>query len=519
MQSTAELSPPSESFWLGLEDRTVFSAQAAAARLWHVAEGIDKSGAGRVTDTVKARAYKCLIGLLREHSRDGHGYLRAVRHFNTLAPLVGETCVEADDAWAQQVINSNNQRMVQLEQDLRHGTVSQIKESCRMAIDGIVRHATQTHDFASALQWYTSSHGAGGHGLTYRDRCSTPMQYAEMYVNMCELAVLIGKASDVHLFAAKVSQILLDTTTVPNAASIKAAISCLQGLCSASNGAYSAAASTLTKVNMQDVPPAPSTDTVLNGTLGGLFSVATACTTAVLCRIASANSRVQLKEGIACDADAAVQASNASFGLLRILCEYPRLQSLVDSAVECRYGDCLALVDEFVKDLVYDPLALGKCARMKCLIDYCSAFRVVPLNRVAADLGYPEVEALEPDLEAAIQGKVTLPGGMEEKLFSSIHGRIDLQAGVLQAVEQNSLEKLQETLAASCGPSGMAANLEKAAMELKFRLAALEGAGCRKSQRTKTRSTSPSVEGRAEEVHTEQVDVSMDDDNSPIPTP
>lgn len=92
----------------------------------------------------------------------------------------------------------------------------------------------------------------------------------------------------------------------------------------------------------------------------------------MLCRIASANSRAQLKEGIACDADAAVQMSNSTSGLLRgdytehakghlsglvsVLCEYPRLQELVDSVVDCRYAECLTLIDELVNDLAYDPL-------------------------------------------------------------------------------------------------------------------------------------------------------------------
>ncbi|EER16196.1 hypothetical protein Pmar_PMAR003659 [Perkinsus marinus ATCC 50983] len=481
MQTAGEdlLKPPSEGFWTSLKDRSIFSPHAAAVRLWHVAEGIEKSGISKVPDAVKARAYRSLVSLLRHYSRDGHGYLKAVKQYNQLAPSVGGQALKADEGWARHVIQSNDEIMGQLEQELRHSTVGQVKESCRLAMERIIRQAANAHDFPLALQWYTCGQGSGRQGLqgvSYRDRCSTPSQYAEMYINMCELAVLVGKASDVHLFAAKVSQILSDTPTVPNAASIKAAVSCLQGFCSASNGAYSTAATTLTKVNMQDVPPAASS--VLSGTLGGLFSIGTACGTAVLCRIASANSRAQLKEGIACDADAAVQMSNSTSGLLRVLCEYPRLQELVDSVVDCRYAECLTLIDELVNDLAYDPLighrahAIGRCARMRCLITHCNAFREVPLLRIAHDLGYSSVEALEPDLEAAIQGRILLPGGGEEKLFARVEGRIDLQAGVLRAVEVDSRERMQEMVEVVCGPTGFAANIQKVVLEFNLRQAA-----------------------------------------------
>ncbi|KAF4743288.1 hypothetical protein FOZ62_025746, partial [Perkinsus olseni] len=310
------------------------------------------------------------------------------------------------------------------------------------------------------------------------------------------------------------------TPSIPNVGSLRAAVSCLQGLCSAANGAYSTAANALTKVNMHDVPPAAAS--LLCGSLGGLVSVGTSCTTAVLCRIASANTRAQLKEGIACDADAAVQAGNSSSGLLRVLCEYPRLQDLVDSVVDCRYAQCLARVDEYVKDLVYDPLighrayAIGRCARMRCLTDYCSAFREVPLQRIARDLGYTNVEALEPDLEAAIQGKILLPGGAEEKLFTYVNGRIDLQAGVLRAVEADPREKMKEMLEVACGPTGLAANLQKAVSEFNLRQTPPKNDTFGESLEPRTRS--PSTERRHDDdVGEVDPDVSMSEGNSPSP--
>ncbi|KAF4708389.1 hypothetical protein FOZ63_003471, partial [Perkinsus olseni] len=205
-----------------------------------------------------------------------------------------------------------------------------------------------------------------------------------------------------------------------------------------------------------------------------------------------------------------------------VLCEYPRLQDLVDSVVDCRYAQCLALVDEYVKDLVYDPLighrahAIGRCARMRCLIDYCNAFREVPLQRIARDLGYSNVEALEPDLEAAIQGKILLPGGAEEKLFTCVNGRIDLQAGVLRAVEADSREKMREMLEVACGPTGLAANLQRAASEFNLRQTPPKNDTFGESLESRTRS--PSTERRHDDdVGEVDPDVSMGEDNSPSP--